>query len=62
MGVDGFLGLRREDDHVGICILGPRIEVVGIVACHTVSICGFGLGGDPIGGRDHLATNCCALQ
>jgi hypothetical protein len=43
LGVDSSIGLRREDDHVDICKLSLRTEVVvGTVACHATSICGFG--------------------
>jgi len=60
--VDGFLGLRREDDHVRTCKLGPRIKVVvGTIACHVANTCGFGPGGGPIGRRDHRASNFYAL-
>ncbi len=60
--VDGFLGLRKEDDHVGTYKLGPRIKVVvGTIACHVTNTCGFGPSGGPIRRRDHRVSNFCAL-
>jgi hypothetical protein len=60
--VDGFLGLRKEDDHVGTYKLSPRIKVVvGTIACHVTNTCGFGPSGGPIRRRDHCVSNFCAL-
>ncbi len=61
MGVNGSLGPRGADDLTCIWKLSLGIEVVGIVTCHAASIYGFGSDGNPVGGRDHHAGNCCAL-